>query len=102
MDYIWQILVILIGIIVALMAYFGKDTRDKAEKTANDLAEFKTFVAANHPTHDGINRRFDQVDEKLVKISDKVDEKFDRISDKVETKFELIQQALIKKPFNNG
>jgi len=98
MEFFWEIIVILIGIILAMVAYFAKETRAKTEKTAADLAAFQTHVATNHPTHDGINRRFDQVDEKMVKISDKLDDKFDKISDKIENKFEIIQQALIKKP----
>lgn len=97
MDFIWQIVIVLIGIICGMVAFFAKSTHSKTEKNAEDLAAFKTHVAMNHPTHDGINRRFDQVDEKLVKISDKVDEKFDKISDKVEEKFDKIQAAISKK-----
>lgn len=97
MDSFWEIIVILLGIIVGMVSFFARVTHAKTEKTAADLASFKTHVATNHPTHDGINRRFDQVDEKLVKISDKVDEKFEKISDKVEDKFERIQAAIMSK-----
>jgi len=75
----------LFGVILALVAGFAKHVHGKTEKNADDLAAFKTYVATNHPTNDGINHRFDQVDEKLVKIADKMDEKFDKMSNKIES-----------------
>jgi len=49
-----------------------------------DLSNFKIFVATNHPTHDGIDKRFDQVDRQLMRVF----ESMEKINDKLSTAIE--------------
>lgn len=87
------------GLLALVMALFGKlyndlrTSNDAAhahiEKTASDLAKYKTEVAAKHPTHDGINLRFDKVDASINRLADKVEDKFEKVIDKIDATIQI-------------
>lgn len=49
-----------------------------------ELAAFREYVALNHPTHDGINRRFDKLEGQLDTLDKKNDAKFETLSAKMD------------------
>lgn len=74
---------ILLGVIMAFIAYLSKTLHTKVEKINEDLSEFKTQVAERHPTHENIDRRFDKIDAALEKVSQKVDHNFDKLLERI-------------------
>lgn len=81
MDGTTTIISIVIGFVNMVLGLFVKNTYDsvkeahtKAEAAEKSLSEFKIHVAANHPTHNNIDARFDKLESKIDKIFDKIDE----------------------------
>jgi hypothetical protein len=50
----------------------------------SDLSGYKVFVATNHPTHDGIDKRFDQVDRQLMRVFETMEKINDKLSNAIE------------------
>ena len=76
---------------VAMIAYWAKKIDEKTDKNQEglfknqeNLSRFETYVATNHPTHDGINKRFDKVDENINRLTDKIEAKFDTVINKID------------------
>lgn len=77
MDNMFEIVVIflnfVLGGIMTMIGYAAKRIDAKIEKTSDDLASFKTYVAVMHPTHETIEKRFDKLEEKMDKMVEKMD-----------------------------
>lgn len=59
--------------VIGMLGFFVKGAHNKAEKTADELNDFKQHVAVDYATKDSINVRFDKIDNKLEKMLDKMD-----------------------------
>jgi len=70
-----HIIQVLTGLVITIMAFFMKNLHTKTEKTSDDLARYKEYVALNHPVNDSIDKRFDKIENKIDKILDKMDSK---------------------------
>jgi hypothetical protein len=69
---------------IAMVAFWAKKIDAKTDKTQDNLSKFETYVATNHPTHDGINKRFDKVDDNINRLTDKIEAKFDTVINKID------------------
>lgn len=64
---------IILSAVMAVFGFLAKHLHGKIEKTSDDLAEFKTHVALNHPTLTSVETRFDKLEVKLDRITDKIE-----------------------------
>lgn len=83
-DVIWYVIQLVLGGFIGLVALAAKIIHGKTEKTADDLAEFKTHVAHNYPTHDKIKDRFEDIGHRFDRLEDKINDKFNIFDEKLD------------------
>lgn len=72
-------------LLAAIGGFVMRTLHAVVETQRKELSEFKQYVALNHPTHDGINRRFDKVDDNINRLGDKIDDNMKTVVSKIDS-----------------